>query len=71
MGAAVAGAGAAEDDAATGTFDAVDALEVAGIVTPEDVEAVDAGVADGLPLELDNDGIVLIGLEVLVPWDEL
>lgn len=71
IGAAVAGAGAAEDDTDSGTFDAVDALEVVGIATPEEVGAVDAGRADELPLELDNDGTPLVGFEVLVPGDEL
>lgn len=58
-GAAVAGAGAAEDEAVVKEMP-LDGLEVSGTAASEDTEGIDAGVVDEVPL---------IEVEVLVPED--
>lgn len=66
-GAAVAGAGAAEDETVVKEMP-LDGLEVCGTTAPEDSEAVDAGVLNEVTLVLDNDKVPL---EVLVPEDAI
>lgn len=66
-GAAVAGAGAAEDETVVKEMP-LDGLEVCGTTAPGDTEAVDAGVLSEVTLELDNDEVPL---EVLVPEDAI
>lgn len=58
-GAAVAGAGAAEDEAVVKEIP-LDGLEVSGTAAPEDTEAIDAGAMNEVPL---------VEVEVLVPED--